>query len=69
MGKIVIDMYESEHTKFMRELFQQRPHLVEQQKEARAIWWDKKVDLEAQKHFKEAKVPQTSYVYFDWLQK
>ena len=53
----------------MRELFKQRPHLVEQQKEARAIWWDKKVDLETQKHFKEAKVPQTSYVYFDWLQK
>lgn len=65
----MFDMYESEHTKFMRELFQQRPHLVEQQKEARAIWWDKKVDLEAQKHFKEAKVSQTSYVYFDWLQK
>ena len=69
MGKIVIDIYESEHTKFMRELFKQGPHLVEQQKEARASWWDKKLDLETQKHFKEAKVPQTSYVYFDWLQK
>lgn len=42
MGKIVIDIYESEHTKFMRELFKQRPHLIEQQKEARALWWDKK---------------------------
>lgn len=62
-------MYESEHTKFMRELFAQRPYLREQQKEARAVWWDKKVKLEELKRFKESEVPQKSYEYFDWLQK
>lgn len=70
MSKSTMDyMYESEHTKFMRELFAKRPHLVEQQKEARAIWWDKKVNQEELKRFDESKVPQKSYVYFDWLQK
>lgn len=70
MSKPTIDdMYESEHDKFVRELFAQRPHLVEQQKEARAIWWDKKVNQEELKRFNEAKVPQGSYVYFDWLNK
>lgn len=59
--------YESEHTKFMRALFKERPELIEKQKEARAIWWDKEVDREAQKRFEEAKVPQPSYVYFDWM--
>ena len=58
--------YESEHTKFMRELFAKRPELIEKQKEARAIWWDKDVDREALKRFEEAKVPQKSYVYFSW---
>ncbi len=53
----------------MRELFAKRPHLIEQQKEARAIWWDKKVNQEELKRFNESEVPQKSYVYFDWLQK
>ena len=59
-----MDMYESEHTKFMRELFNKKPELVEKQKEARAIWWDKRLDKEERKRFKESSVPQKSYVYF-----
>ncbi|MXS84619.1 DUF3460 family protein [Nitrosomonas sp. HPC101] len=58
--------YESEHTKFMRELLASRPDLIKKQEEARAIWWDKKVDREALKRFKEARTPQKSYVYFSW---
>lgn len=58
--------YESEYTKFMRELLAKRPDLIEKQKEARAIWWDKEVDREALKRFKEARAPQKSYVYFSW---
>ncbi len=58
--------YESEHTKFMRELLEKQPDLIEKQKEARAIWWDKEVDREALKRFKEARTPQKSYVYFSW---
>jgi len=33
--------YESEHTKFIRELMQKHPEWAEKQREARAIWWDK----------------------------
>jgi len=57
-------MYESEHTKFMRELLEKNPQLPEKQKEARAIWWDKDLDIDERKRFKEADVPQKSYVYF-----
>ena len=57
-------MYESDHTKFMRELFNKNPKLAEKQKEARAIWWDKKLDKEERKRFKESNVPQKAYVYF-----
>ena len=56
--------YESEHTKFMRELFEKNPQLAEQQKEARAIWWDKKLDKDERKRFEESNVPQKGYVYF-----
>ena len=57
-------MYESDHTKFMRELFNKNPKLVEKQKEARAIWWDKQLDKEERKRFKESSIPQKAYVYF-----
>ncbi|AKH37798.1 MULTISPECIES: DUF3460 family protein [Nitrosomonas] len=69
MSKPTIDNYESEHTQFLRELFEKRPYLAEQQKEARAMWWDKKLNQEELKRFTESKVPQSSYVYFDWLKK
>ena len=59
-----MDMYESEHTKFMRELLNKNPELVEKQKEARAIWWDKKLDKEERKRFKDSSISQKSYVYF-----
>lgn len=57
-------LYESDHTKFMRELFEKNPKLAEDQKEARAIWWDKKLDRDERKRFKESNVPQKGYVYF-----
>jgi hypothetical protein len=60
----LMELYESDHTKFMRELFKKNPKLAEDQKEARAIWWDKKLDLEERKRFKESAVPQKGYVYF-----
>ena len=34
-------IYESEHTKFMREFLEQHPEEVESQRKGRAIWWDK----------------------------
>jgi hypothetical protein len=35
-------IYESDHTKFMREFLEQHPEEVESQRKGRAIWWDKK---------------------------
>lgn len=57
-------MYESDLTKFMRDLFQKNPHLAEAQKEARAIWWEKKVDFDELKRTRESRVPVRGYVYY-----
>lgn len=57
-------LYESEHTKFIRELLRQQPQLVEKQREARAIWWDKTPrELSEERAMDQARVPQTPYVY------
>ena len=56
-------MYESEFTKFMRELKQQQPQLEAEQRKSRAIWWDHKQDLETTKRDKESSVRQQAYVY------
>jgi len=34
-------MYESDLTKFMRKFLEEHPEEVEQQKQGRALWWDK----------------------------
>ena len=56
-------MYESDHTRFMRELFEKKPDLPVKQRIARAIWWDRELDKDEQKRFAESKVDQTAYVY------
>jgi O-glycosyl hydrolase len=33
-------MYESDHTKFMREYLEKHPEERESQKKGRAVWWD-----------------------------
>jgi len=56
--------YVSEATSFVRDLLRERPHLIEEQRKARARWWDKQPDApaEAQK-VAEALVKQQGYVY------
>ena len=56
--------YESQHTKFMRELLEKNPQLEEKRMAARGVWWDKKLDKEEQKRFNEANDPMKPYVYF-----
>lgn len=56
-------MYESDATRFLKELKQTRPHLEEEQRQGRAIWWDKPQDADTQSRFKAARVPQKPYVY------
>jgi hypothetical protein len=60
-----IDKYESDTTKFIRELLQKKPEIKEDQKKARAMWWDKTLDLKELKRQNEAEVERTSYVYYD----
>jgi uncharacterized protein DUF3460 len=56
--------YESEHTKFMRELLRKRPDIVEKQREGRAIWWDKTPHkLAEERTMDEGRVAQSPYVY------
>ncbi len=56
--------YESDHTKFMRELMAQNPGFAAEQKRGRAIWWDKSPDdLTARRQMDEGRVPQAPYVY------
>jgi len=55
--------YESEFTKFVRELKQQRPQLEAEQRKSRAIWWDHAQDLDKLEREKESRVRQQAYVY------
>ncbi len=56
-------IYESEHTKFMREQLAQHPEWVEDQRQGRALWWDKELSPAEQAGFQAAKVAQKSYPY------
>jgi hypothetical protein len=59
--------YVSEMTRFIRELHAQKPHLAEEQRKARARWWDRAADpslgATEQKEVAEAKIRQQAYVY------
>ena len=55
--------YVSETTQFLRGLLAEKPQIVEEQKKGRSMWWDRKLDLEEQRRFGEAKVKQKAYVY------
>jgi hypothetical protein len=56
--------YESEHTKFVRELKEKRPEIEEKQREARAIWWDKDPGALAEgRAMAKGKVPAKPYAY------
>ena len=55
--------YKSDVTQFIDQLKADQPDLEARQRAGRAIWWDKKVDREAQSEWREARVPQKPYVY------
>lgn len=56
-------IYESDHTKFMREWMEKHPEEQQEQKAGRALWWDKPQSLETQKRYQEAEVPTKPYYY------
>ena len=56
--------YESDHTRFMRELMDKNLRLEQEQKKSRAIWWDKRPpDLADREVMDKGKVAQQPYVY------
>lgn len=55
--------YQSDTTQFIQQLKAQRPELEAQQREGRALLWDKQLDRETLAEFKAARVPQQPYVY------
>ena len=55
--------YQSDTTQFINQLKTSRPELAKEQREGRALLWDKQVDLQAQKDYRAARVAQKPYVY------
>ncbi len=55
--------YESEFTKFVRELKQKNPQIEAEQRKSRAIWWDHQQDLDTLERQKQSRVKQQAYVY------
>lgn len=56
-------MYESDITRFLKELKTTRPHLEDEQRQGRSIWWDKPQDLDTSRRRAESRVAQRPYVY------
>lgn len=56
-------LYESEHTLFMREMLAKNPSWLEDQRVGRAIFWDKKTDMNEQKAARASREAHRSYPY------
>ena len=56
-------LYESDHTKFIRELEEKHPEWFEDRLVGRAILWDRKIDLAEQQAFIEANQASRPYPY------
>ena len=55
--------YKSDVSSFIDELKAKKPTLEDEQRQGRALLWDKRVDRDAQADYDEARVPQQPYVY------
>jgi hypothetical protein len=55
--------YESDITRMIRELLRDKPHIVQEQKKGRSLWWDKKLDADDLRRNRESSVKQQAYVY------
>ena len=55
--------YESDITKMLRDLLQNKPHIAEEQRKGRGLWWDKKLDLDMLRRAEESRVPSSPYAY------
>ena len=55
--------YKSDTTNFIEQMKAKKPTLEAEQRQGRALLWDKAIDRDAQAEFGEANVPQQPYVY------
>lgn len=55
--------YVSDHTKWINEQMAKNPAWAEDQKAGRALWWDKKQDVETTSRNADSKVSQKPYPY------
>lgn len=55
--------YESDVTRMIRDLLQEKPEIADEQKRARAMWWDRRLDLDELRRAQESRVKQKGYVY------
>ncbi|MFK3736833.1 DUF3460 family protein [Massilia sp. TN1-12] len=57
-------MYESDHTKFIKELKEKTPGMEERQQAGRALLWDKApTSLDEQRRIAESRLRQQAYPY------
>jgi len=55
--------YESDITRFLRDLKDRNPQIAAGQREGRAMFWDKSLDRDLYQRFAQSGVPQPAYVY------
>jgi hypothetical protein len=55
--------YVSDTTQFIEQLKREHPQLEAEQRQGRALLWDKSISRDDQKAFKDARVAQKPYVY------
>jgi len=55
--------YESDITRFLRDVVAANPDIEKSQREGRDMFWDRKVDFEVQERLHESEVPMKGYVY------
>ena len=56
--------YESDITKFVRDMLEKDPALKALQKNNRATWWDKRLDLNELTAQEQSEAPKAPYAYF-----
>jgi Protein of unknown function (DUF3460) len=57
-------MYESDITKFVRDMLDKSPELKTLQKQNRATWWDKPLDQDQVNRNNASEAPKAPYAYF-----
>ncbi|MGB4467705.1 MAG: DUF3460 family protein [Azovibrio sp.] len=60
---IVVSNYESDHTRWMREMMASHPEWAADQQAGRSLWWDKKQEPELRQGFETSKEAPKPYPY------